>query len=148
MARYVVSRILHSVLLLLVLAVVFFATPLLGAPASLMLLPKAGEEQYQKLRHELGLSASLPLEFMRFAGNPVRGDFGDSIWQGVPALPVALDRLPKALYLAAITLLVAAPLALTLGIVWPSTRGLSPIVRSPSPCWSARLSPTIGLAWC
>src|SRR5918997_1518677 len=52
-----------------------------------------------------------------FVGGAVRGDFGESIWQRVPALPIVLDRLPATLYLASATLLLAVPLSILLGII-------------------------------
>jgi peptide/nickel transport system permease protein len=97
--------------------VVFFVTHLVGDPASLMLRPEATEEQRQAVRDRLGLNDPLYVQFIRFVSGAVRGDFGDSIWQRVPALPIALDRLPATLYLASATLLLAVPLAILLGIV-------------------------------
>jgi peptide/nickel transport system permease protein len=97
--------------------VVFFVTHLVGDPASLMLRPEATEEQRQAVRDRLGLNDPLYVQFGRFVSGAVRGDFGDSIWQRVPALPIALDRLPATLYLASATLLLAVPLAILLGIV-------------------------------
>ncbi len=90
---------------------------MVGDPASLMLRPEATEEQRQAVRERLGLNDPLYVQFGRFVGNAVRGDFGDSIWQRVPALPIALHRLPATLYLAGATLLIAVPLAILLGIV-------------------------------
>jgi peptide/nickel transport system permease protein len=49
--------------------------------------------------------------------NLAQGDFGDSIWQRVPALPIVLDRIPATLYLAGVTLLLSVPLAILLGII-------------------------------
>jgi peptide/nickel transport system permease protein len=117
-ARYLLRRLLHSVFILLGLVVaVFFATHLLGDPARLMLRPEATEEQVQALREELGLDDPILVQFARYMGDLARGDFGDSLWQRVPALPIVLDRLPATLYLAGVTLAVAVPLALVLGIV-------------------------------
>jgi peptide/nickel transport system permease protein len=109
---------LHSVLILIGLViVVFFVTHMLGDPARLMLRPEATEEQVQALRDSLGLNDPMHVQFGRFISNLVRGDFGDSMWQRVPALPIVLDRVPATLYLAGVTLLIAFPLAVLLGIV-------------------------------
>lgn len=97
--------------------VVFFVTHLLGDPARLMLRPEATEEQVQALRESLGLDDPLLVQFGRFTGDIIRGDFGDSLWQRVPALPIVLDRIPATLYLAGITLTVAIPIAVVLGII-------------------------------
>ncbi|MDF3039975.1 MAG: peptide/nickel transporter permease [Thermomicrobiales bacterium] len=97
--------------------VVFFVTHLIGDPVSLMLRPEATEEQRQALRERLGLNDPLPVQFGRFMSGALRGDFGQSIWQRVPAMPIVLDRLPATIYLASVTLLLAIPLSIVLGIV-------------------------------
>ncbi len=96
---------------------VFFVTHLLGDPARLMLRPEATAEQVQALREELGLTDPILVQFSRYMGNLLQGDFGESLWQRVPAMPIVLDRLPATLYLAGVTLAVAVPLAITLGII-------------------------------
>jgi peptide/nickel transport system permease protein len=109
---------MHSILILLGLViVVFFVTHMLGDPARLMLRPEATEEQVQALRDSLGLNDPLYVQFGRFISDLARGDFGDSIWQRVPALPIVLDRVPATLYLAGVTMVIAFPLAVLLGIV-------------------------------
>jgi peptide/nickel transport system permease protein len=82
-----------------------------------MLRPEATEEQRQSLRERLGLDDPILVQFGRFLGGVVRGDFGESIWQRVPALPIVLDRLPATLYLTSATLLLAVPLSILLGII-------------------------------
>ncbi len=96
---------------------VFFVTHLLGDPASLMLRPEATEEQRQALRESLGLNDPLLVQFGRYMGDLARADFGNSIWQRVPAMDIVLDRLPATLYLAGATLIVAIPLAVLLGTI-------------------------------
>jgi peptide/nickel transport system permease protein len=103
--------------LLGLIVVVFFMTHLVGDPVDLMLRPEATEEQRQAVRERLGINDPIPVQFGRFLGGVVRGDFGESIWQRVPALPVVLDRLPATLYLASATLLLAVPLSIVLGII-------------------------------
>ena len=95
----------------------FFVTHMLGDPARLMLRPEATEEQVQALRDTLGLNDPLHVQFGRYMSNLAQGDFGDSIWQRVPALPIVLDRIPATLYLAGVTLLLSVPLAILLGII-------------------------------
>jgi peptide/nickel transport system permease protein len=113
-----VRRLFHSVIVLLGLVVaVFFFTHMLGDPARLMLRPEATAEQVEAVRNRLGLNDPLQVQFLRFMGGAVRGDFGESIWQRAPALPIMLERLPNTLYLAGVTILVAIPLAAVLGIV-------------------------------
>jgi peptide/nickel transport system permease protein len=46
----------------------------------------------------------------------IHGDFGDSLWQRAPALPLALRRIPNTLFLTAVSLTIAVPIALVLGM--------------------------------
>jgi len=111
-------RLVHSVVILLGLViVVFFVTHMLGDPARLMLRPEATEAQVQALHKSLGLDDPLYVQFGRFMTDMAQGDFGNSLWQRVPALPIVLARIPATLYLAGVTLLIALPLAVALGIV-------------------------------
>jgi len=113
-----IRRLVHSAFILVgLVVVVFFVTHQLGDPARLMLRPEATEEQVAALRTSLGLDAPIHVQFGRYVANLTRGDFGNSIWQRVPALPIVLDRVPATLYLAAVTLALALPLAIGLGVV-------------------------------
>jgi peptide/nickel transport system permease protein len=109
---------LHSAFILVgLIIIVFFVTHSLGDPAELMLRPEASEEQVQALRESLNLDDPILIQFGRFMGDLAQGDLGDSLWQRVPAMPIVLDRVPKTLYLAGVTMGIAVPLAILLGIV-------------------------------
>ncbi len=109
---------MHSAFIMVgLIIIVFFVTHLLGDPAELMLRPEASEEQVQALRESLNLDDPILVQFGRFMGNLARGDLGDSLWQRVPAMPIVIDRVPKTLYLAGVTMGIAIPLAILLGIV-------------------------------
>lgn len=117
-ARYLIRRLGHSVVILLgLIIVVFFVTHMLGDPARLMLRPEATEEQVQALRESLGLDDPIGTQFRRYMTGILQGDFGESLWQRVPALPIVIDRVPATLYLAGVTLLIAVPLAVILGVI-------------------------------
>jgi peptide/nickel transport system permease protein len=109
---------MHSTFILVgLIVIVFFVTHSLGDPAELMLRPEASEEQVQALRESLNLDDPILVQFGRFMGDLARGDLGDSLWQRVPAMPIVLDRVPKTLYLAGVTMGIAIPLAILLGVV-------------------------------
>ena len=109
---------MHSVVVLAgVLVIVFFIGHGIGDPAKLMLPPEAPMEQYLELRESLGLDDPLHIQFFRAARGWVTGDFGESLWQKVPSLPVALQRVPASLYLTFCTMLLALPLAVVLGTI-------------------------------
>ena len=96
------------------LVVVFLVSHVIGDPVDAMVPPDASEEVRESIRESLGLTGSLAEQFGDFVGR-VAGGFGDSFWQRVPALGLVLSRLPATIYLAAVTLFLAVPVALGLG---------------------------------
>lgn len=116
--RYLARRLFHSIFVIVgVILVVFAVMHMIGDPARLMLRPEASQEQYLALRRQLGLDDPLYVQLGRFLSGLVRGDFGDSLWQRVPALPLVLQRLPATLYLTAVTMIIALPTAVVLGVL-------------------------------
>jgi peptide/nickel transport system permease protein len=96
---------------------VFVITHMIGDPAKLMLPLEASEEQYLALRQELGLDKPIFVQLADFALRALRGDFGISIWQDVPALPLVLDRFPATMYLALCTVAFSLLIAVPFGIL-------------------------------
>jgi peptide/nickel transport system permease protein len=118
LARYFIKRIGYSIIVMAaVLTVVWFVVNQIGDPAKLILPPSASEQLYLDTREALGLNDPLLVQFWRSMSGWIVFDFGDSIWQGVPALPLVLDRLPATLLLTFFTLLMAVPIALALGVL-------------------------------
>ncbi len=102
--------------------VVFFVTHLIGDPVRLMLHPNATDEQIRTVREQLGLDDPLLVQFGRFMADLAHADFGDSMLQRAPALEIVSGRLPATLYLAGVTMAIAFPVAVGLGVVsavWP-----------------------------
>ena len=116
MGRYLARRLLHSVFVTAgILMVVFVVAHGLGDPAKLMLPIEATDEQILAVRRSLGLEDPFLVQFGRFVAGAIQGDFGMSISQKAPAVSVVLGRVPATLYLTAVTMLLAIPLAVLLG---------------------------------
>ncbi len=97
--------------------VVFFVGHMIGDPAALMLSPEAPREQYLALRRSMGLDDPAQVQLLRLASHWVVGDFGQSLWQQMPAMPLVLQRVPATLYLTAVTMLIAVPSGIGLGMI-------------------------------
>jgi peptide/nickel transport system permease protein len=123
MGRYLLRRLLHSILVLVgVLCVVFVIGHGLGDPAKLMLPIDASDEQIRALRTRLGLEDPFLEQFGRFAVGAAMGDFGDSLQLKVPALGLVVARIPATLYLTVVTVLLTVFPAIVLGTLaatWP-----------------------------
>ncbi|BCB78253.1 ABC transporter permease [Phytohabitans flavus] len=116
MLRYALRRTFHSAIVMIgVLIVVFLVVDQIGDPARLMLPADAPIQVYLDLRAKLGLDEPFLERFWHTMSGWFVGDFGDSLWQGVPALGLALQRVPATLTLTIVSLAFAIPVALLLG---------------------------------
>jgi peptide/nickel transport system permease protein len=116
--QFVMRRLLYSIAVIVGVSVfVFIITHMLGDPARMMLPLESTEEEVQAFRQAMGFNDPLYVQFWRFASNAARGDFGDSLWQRVPAMPLVLERLPKTLQLVVISTVLAVLLSIPLGVL-------------------------------
>ncbi len=124
MLGYAVRKLLHTAFVALgVVSLVFVALRMSGDPASTMLPGEASVEELTALRKVLGLDQPLSVQYVRFLGDALRGDFGVSFRHQQPALPLVIERLPATLELAFAALLLAVVVALPLGILAALHRG-------------------------
>jgi peptide/nickel transport system permease protein len=117
-ARYLIRRLLQSLVVLwLVTVIVFAIARLSGNPADLMTPMGAGPETRERIVRDLGLDQPLPVQYGKFVLNAAQGDFGTSIRFRAPALELVLDRLPATLKLAFAALLLATAVGIPLGVI-------------------------------
>ena len=116
MWKYAARRLFQLVPVLLGVSVLVFGGmhSIPGDVAQLLLGEKGTEADLQRLRHQLGLDRPLYVQYLRFLGDALRGDFGDSIrtrqpviWEIGQALPVTIE-----LSLAALAFAVLAGLCI------------------------------------
>lgn len=133
MGRYLLHRILSMIPVLfgmtLFIFVVLHLAP--GDPAMEMLGSAAAPEAVEKLRNELGLNDPLYLQFFRYIGNVLRGDFGMSYSSRAPVLEALLSRYPATLTLAGTSTLIMVVIGLPIGII-SATRQYSILDRLPT----------------
>ncbi len=118
MKSYLLRRLWQSSLVIFgVSVVVFLILHLTGDPAALLLPPDATAEDIAKFRHDMGFDDPVAVQYVRFLKGAVRGDFGQSIRHGEPAMGLVVERLPATFELAGAGLLIALGLAIPAGIV-------------------------------
>ena len=130
MIRYLLGRLGESVLAVLgVVTIVFVVTRLIGDPAVLMLPVGATAEQIAAFRAQLGIDRPIHIQYFDFLAQAAQGDFGRSFQHARPAFEVVLERMPATLqlastaivlglFIAAITLLQGALIALLVGLIF------------------------------
>lgn len=128
MSRYLLRRLgFLGLTLLLTSLVIFTITQLLpGDVARVILGREASEAALQALRERLGLDRPAPLQYLSWLGAFVSGDWGTSFATDQAVRPLVLERLGNSLLLAGLTLLIAVPLAVALGVAAALTAGRWP----------------------
>lgn len=120
MKKFIISRLLSFIPVIIgVVTIVFFIIHLLpGDPATVMLARSgASAEQIEALRVELGLDQPLYIQYGRFVGNALQGDFGRSLFSQRPVMTTIAERLPSTLALAVAALVISVLLGTALGVV-------------------------------
>ena len=118
MTTYFVRRLLQSLIVLLgVSFVVFFIQHLTGDPALVLLPPDASPEDVRRFREAMGFNDPFFVQYGRFLGGALRGDFGQSIRHGESAFHLVAERMPATFELAGAALLLALVLSIPAGII-------------------------------
>jgi ABC-type dipeptide/oligopeptide/nickel transport system permease component len=126
MKSYLLRRAWQSVLVLLgVSVVVFLILHLTGDPALLLLPPDATAEDVARFRQTMGFNDPVAVQYLRFLKGALRGNFGESLRHGEPAMDLVLERLPATFELAGAGLAIALCLAIPAGIVSAVRRNTS-----------------------
>src|SRR5262249_45789175 len=95
-----------------VLTIVFLLQRLSVDRTNLLLPVYAPESVRADLRHQLGLDQPLVVQYVKFLGEVVRGNLGESYRFRQPALELVLERFPATLLLAGASLLLSLLIAL------------------------------------
>jgi peptide/nickel transport system permease protein len=113
MLAFIIRRFLQAIVVMLSVAFIsFMLFQYVGDPVTNLLGQEATPAQRAQLRADLGLDKPFPIQFARFVGNAVQGEFGLSLRQGRKVSSLIVERLPATLELS----LVAAVIALAVGI--------------------------------
>jgi len=119
MVNFIVRRILQTIPVLFGVIVITFILMYMvpGDPVVSMVGERYDEETIHKLRKELHLDDSLPMQFVHYVSNVMRGDFGKSFITGGSVSEELLIKFPNTLILAVASMVIAIITGLTMGIV-------------------------------
>jgi peptide/nickel transport system permease protein len=121
---YLARRLLYNAFVLVGVAFLVYALVFLASDPVRALAPiDAPPEVLDAIRRSYGFDQPLPVQFVRFLGRAVQGDFGTSIRFGQPAMSVVLERVPLTLTLGVLGLGVASLIAVPLGVLAAVRRG-------------------------
>lgn len=117
MTAFVIRRLVQAIAVMLAVSLLAFALfQYIGDPVTIMLGQDATEQDRINLRQQLGLDQPAPVQFVRFVGNALQGDFGLSLRQGQKVSDLLRERLPATVELSVIAALLALVVGLPLGV--------------------------------
>lgn len=125
MARFLVGRTIALILTALAASVVVFVAMavLPGDPAAIMLGVGARPDTLAALRAQMGLDQPILLQYVRWIGGFVVGDFGISYTYGVPVADLVVQRIGLSVPLALLAMTLSTAIAIPVGVFAASRRG-------------------------
>lgn len=119
MGQFVLRRLVMLLPVLFGVSIIVFGilhlTP--GDPALLALGEHAPKEQLERLREQLGLNDSPPVQYVRWVSKAVKLDLGRSLRSNRPVLNEIVTRLPATAQLALYAVLIAAAIGIPVGVI-------------------------------
>ncbi|TDC92139.1 ABC transporter permease [Saccharopolyspora aridisoli] len=127
MLRFTVRRLGQLVLVVFVLSMLLFGwlRMLPGGPVSALLGDRATPAAREQLEKALGLDQPIFVQYFKFLGRAITGDFGTStgVQRGDSALEVFITRFPATLELSILALVLAVVVGIPLGYLAARKRG-------------------------
>jgi peptide/nickel transport system permease protein len=114
---FIVQRLFQAIIVMMVVGLISFSLfQFVGDPVNNMLGPEGTTEQREKLREKLGLNDPIPIQFIRYAGNALKGEFGLSYRIGKPVDELLVERLPATIELVAVSAVIALIIGVPMGV--------------------------------
>lgn len=119
MGRYIIRRLLQAIPLLFLLSIFVFlmihAMP--GGPEQVIFNPHLDAAGRAAIRASFGLDQPLPIQYIKWLGNMLIGNFGFSFQTKQPVTDLLSERFPNTLVLFGVALSIALVLAILLGSI-------------------------------
>jgi peptide/nickel transport system permease protein len=117
MGRYIARRAIEALPLLLLVSIILFSIiQLTGDPLAAYTVDSTlTGDDLVRLRHYYGLDQPVPLQYLRWLGNVLTGNWGTSFVSNVPVVELIAQRLPNTLLLVASSYSIILVAAIVLG---------------------------------
>ena len=124
MQRFIVGRVVQSIVSMFVVSVVVFAlVRLSGDPIQIMMPAEASKADIELMRAHLGLDHPWTVQYWRFVIQALHGDFGRSVRFRRPALDLVAERYGATLELGGLAVFIVIVVALPVGVYSAVRRG-------------------------
>lgn len=119
MTKYLLKRLIQAIPLLFGISIIsFFAMKIMpGGPLAGMLMnPKVTPADVERLKVLWGLDQPIYVQYIKWLGSMLTGDWGFSYRTGLPVLQTILDRLPSTFFLMGLSYILSLAVAIPVGI--------------------------------
>ena len=125
MLIYIAKRLLVALPTLLIVSMLVFGLQMLlpGDPVLAMAGEDRDPETLARIRAQLNLDDPVPVQYLRWLGGVVQGDFGTSLRTGQPVSELILQKLPVTIQLAVMAMIFAALIGIPAGIIAAVRKG-------------------------
>ena len=125
MTRYIVKRLIQSVIVIFIVSVFTFLLTYMipGDPVYAMLGGDITREQYEIAYKEMGLDKPMHIRYINWLSNILRGNFGMSYKYRMPVIDMIKARLPVTMYLGTLSIIISTAVGVILGILAATKRG-------------------------
>ncbi len=125
MLIYIAKRILIALPTLLIVSMLVFGLQMLlpGDPVLAMAGEERDPETLARIREQLHLDDPVPIQYLRWLGGVVTGDFGTSLRTGEPVAQLILQKLPVTIQLAIMSMIFAMLIGIPAGIIAAVKKG-------------------------
>lgn len=125
MGLFILRRVLSSIVVLFLCSVAVFAgvRALPGDPALAMAGESASPAVLAAIRHQFGLDQPLPVQYLDYLGQSLRGNLGISTVDHIPVSLILVQRIPVTLEIAAFSIVVGLLIGVPAGVVSAVRRG-------------------------
>ena len=136
MLPVILKRLAATIPVLFVVAVVIFSvlrlTP--GDPAAIVAGDGATVQQIEAIRHHMGLDRPIPVQFVTWISDVLRGDFGTSLISGLPVKDMIVDRMGPTIAITLYTVIYTLLISIPVGILaaWRRGKAIDRIVTAGS----------------
>lgn len=119
MGRYIIRRILGTLVTLFGVSIITFVLMFVGPmdPAQALAGPRAQETTVQAIRKQYGFDKPIPVQYLNYMGRLLRGDLGRSFYFKRPVSEALQQRFPNTVVLAIAIITVAVLTGIPIGAI-------------------------------
>lgn len=158
MARYITQRVLLMIPTMLIVSMIVFSLIRLipGDIAEIMVENRKYASDVQELRERLGIDQPVPVQYVKWLGGLLTGDWGTSLWTGRTIGEELAHRVPLTIQFGVMTMVISLAIAIPIGVISAIrqdsavdylTRGLAILGLSLPAFWIATVFLVFGSIW-